>query len=183
MKSDEWLVEKIIKESLHKNDISYMRELMWQGKSDEEILLCLRRKMFSNSKGMRAYIRYEKIRALMVKLASGIHWACLFPVIKTWITEKETLIRWRESDHAEKIQKKARELKNKLIDAEYKKLKFDCANGEAIPEKVMVMIEKAAEELLVKIEQEERERQQSGELTGNKPPPALQAPAQKVLVA
>ena len=32
---------------------------------------------------------------------------------------------------------KTRELKNKLIDAEYQKMKFDCANGEDLPENVM----------------------------------------------
>ena len=80
-----------------------MRGLIDQGKSDEEILHCFRKKLFSNSKGIREYIRHEKIRALMVKLAAGIHWICLLPVIKTWITEKEMLIRWKESDHAETI--------------------------------------------------------------------------------
>ena len=118
-------------------------------------LASLRKKMFFNSQGMRAYIRHEKIRALMVKLSSGIHWVCLLPVIKSWITEKEELIRWRESDHSDIIQKKIRELKDKLFDREYKKMKFDCANGEGLPERVMEMIEKAAEELLLKIEEEE----------------------------
>lgn len=158
MKSDAWLTERIIKEALHKHDISYIRGMMQQGNSDEEILLMVRRKMFTNSKGTRAYIRYEKVRALMVKLASGIHWVCLLPVVKLWITEKETLIKWKEDDHAGKIRETIRKLKNKLIDSEYKKLKFSCANGEALPETVMDMIEGAAEELLAKVEEEESAR-------------------------
>ncbi len=162
MKSAVWLTERIMAESLHKQDISSMRELMQQGKSDEEILVRIRKKMVSNSKSMRAYIRHEKVRALMVKLSYGIHWVCLLPVIENWLTEKEALIRWRESDHSGKIQEKARELKNKLTDPEYKKMKFDCANGEGLPEKVMEMIEKAAEGLLLQIEEEERERLRYG---------------------
>ena len=119
MKSDRWLVEKIIKESLNKQDISCVRKLMQEGISDEEVLLSLRKKMFSNSKGMRAYVRHEKIRALMFKLSYRVHWVYLLPVMKMWIKEKEVLIRWRESKHSQKIDKKAKELKEKLIDTKY----------------------------------------------------------------
>jgi hypothetical protein len=52
--------------------------------------------MFSNSKGLRAYIRHEKIRALIVKLSYRVHWVYVLPVMKRWIKEKEALIRWRE---------------------------------------------------------------------------------------
>jgi hypothetical protein len=155
MKSDSWLSEKIINESLNKHDISYVRRLMQQGKTDEEVLSSLRKKMFSNSKGMRAYIRHEKIRALMVKLSCKVHWVYLLPVMKGWIREKEVLIRWRESNHSEKIGQKARELKGVLIDNNYNKMKCDCATGRDLPDKVMDQIEKAAEELLLKIEEEE----------------------------
>jgi hypothetical protein len=105
---------------------------------------------------MRAYIRHEKIRALMVKLSFRVHWVYLLPVMKKWIREKEALIRWRESHHSEKIGQKARELKGVLIDnSYYNKMKCDCANGGDLPEKVMDVIEKAAEELLLTIEEEE----------------------------
>jgi len=158
MKSDGWLTEKIINESLNKQDISYVRRLLQQGKSDVEVLLSLRKRMFSNSKGMRSYIRQEKIRALMVKLSWKVHWVYLLPVMKRWIREKEALIRWRESNHSEKIDQKARELRGRLIDDSYNKMKYDCANGGDLPEKVMDMIERAAEELLSKIEEEEDDR-------------------------
>jgi hypothetical protein len=155
MKSDGWLTQKIINESLNKQDISHIRRLIQQGKSDVEVLLSLRKKMFANSKGMRAYIRQEKIRALMVKLSWRVHWVYFLPVMKSWIREKETLIRWRESSHSDKIDQKARELKERLIDNGYNKMKYDCANGGDLPEKVMDMIERAAEELLSRIEEEE----------------------------
>ena len=155
MKSDNWLTERVIKESFNKKDISHIRKLIQEGKSDDEVLLSLRKIMFSNSKGLRAYIRQEKIRALMLKLSYRIHWTYLLPVIKRWLKEKEALIRWRENKHCNKIYEKAKELKEKLIDTRYNKVKFDCISTGCIPEDVMCMIERAAEELLLKIEEEE----------------------------
>jgi hypothetical protein len=111
--------------------------------------------MFSNSKGLRAYIRQEKIRALMVKLSCRVHWVYLLPVMKKWIREKEVLIRWREVNHSEKIEKKSKKLKERLLDTECNKIKCGCAIGGDLPEEVMGMMERAAEELLLKIEEEE----------------------------
>lgn len=155
MKSDNWLMEKIIEEPLKKKDISYMRILIQEGMSDDEILANLRKRMFLNSTGMRAYIRHEKIRALMLKLSYRIHWILLLSVIKMWLKEKEILIRWREGKHCNKIEEKTKELRRNLLDVKYNKVKFDCINTGDIPEDVMCMIENAAEALLVQIEEEE----------------------------
>ncbi len=162
MKSVNWLVEKIVESSLNKRDISHIRTLIQEGKSDEEVLLSLRKRMFSNSKQMRAYIRQEKIRALMLKLSYRIHWTYILPIIKRWLREKEALIRWRESKHCSKIDEKAKELKGKLVDT-YNSVKFDCISTGDIPKEVLYMIEKAAEELLLQIEKEEIDRLKSEE--------------------
>lgn len=156
MKSDDWLIEKIINESINKQDISYIKKLIQQGFSDEEVLMVLRKRMSLNSKGMRAYIRQEKIRALMLKLAYRIHWIYLLPVIKRWLREKEVLIRWRESNHHKKIDEKVNELKGKLVD-KYNKVRVDCINTGEIPEDVMSLLEKTAEELLLQIEEETKQ--------------------------
>jgi hypothetical protein len=155
LKSDNWLTEKIVKESLNKQDISYIRKLIQEGMSDEEILLSLREKIFSNSKGMRAYIRQEKIRALMLKLSYRIHWVYILPMIKRWLREKEVLVRWKESKHYSKIDEKAKELKRELVDMRYNKVRFDCINRGDVPKDVMRMFERAAEELLLQIEAKE----------------------------
>jgi hypothetical protein len=157
LKSDNWLTEKIVKESLNKQDISYVRKLIQEGMSDEEILLRLRKKIFSNSKGMRAYIRQEKNRALMLKLSYRIHWVYILPIIKRWLREKEALVRWKESKHYSKIEEKAKELKRELVDTRYNKVRCDCINTGDIPKDVMKMFERAAEELLLQIEVEEEE--------------------------
>ncbi|MEW6002713.1 MAG: hypothetical protein AB1638_08730 [Nitrospirota bacterium] len=155
MKSDSWLLGRIIAESLNKKDVGYMRRLIQEGRSDEELLSGLRKRMFTNSKGMLSYIRQEKIRSLMLKLSYRIHWLYLLPVIKKWLREKELLIRWEENRHGDKIHKKTEELKEKLLDEKYKKIKFDLINTGEIPEDVMALLEKAAEEILLEIEDEE----------------------------
>ena len=155
MKSDNWLMEKIIEESLKNKDISYMRILIQEGMSDEEILANLRKRMFFNSTGMRAYIRQEKIRALMLKLSYRIHWVLLLPLTKKWLKEKEILIRWKEGKHCNKIVEKTKELRRNLLDAKYNKTKFDCLSTGDIPEDIMCIIENAAEDLLIQIEEEE----------------------------
>ena len=148
-------MEKIIEESLKNKDISYMRILIQEGMSDEKILADLRKRMFLNSTGMRAYIRQEKVRALMLKLSYRIHWVILLPLIKKWLKEKEILIRWKEGKHCNKIVEKTKELRRNLLDAKYNKTKFDCLSTGDIPEDIVCIIENAAEDLLIQIEEEE----------------------------
>lgn len=153
MKSDHWLLGKIVEESLTKRDIAHLRKLLGNGHSDEEALKALRERMHSNSKGMRMYIRHEKLSALTLKLSYRIHWTYIHMVIKKWLREKELLIRWREDRYRDKVDKKANDLKAELLESGCR-LKGthmdDSSHDEALSR-----LEQAAEDLLLHIEKEE----------------------------
>ncbi|MBI4679629.1 MAG: hypothetical protein HY753_00050 [Nitrospirae bacterium] len=153
MKSDQWLLEKIIGESINKNDVAHLRKLIGDGYSDKEILERLRERMRLNSKGMLAYIRHEKIRALTIKLSYRIHWSYIPQIIKEWLREKEILIRWKEHKHGDKIDRKARELKGELLNQGCR-VKFNHMNEDDL-QGLFVKLERAAEEILLHIEKEE----------------------------
>lgn len=153
MKSDRWLLEKIIEESINKNDIAYLRKLMGNSHSDKEILERLRERMQSNSKGMLAYIRNEKIRALTIKLSYRIHWSYILPMINEWLREKEILIRWKEHKHGDKVDRKARELKEELLNQGCR-MRYNHMNEEDLQE-LFVKLDRTAEEILLNIVKEE----------------------------
>ncbi len=153
MKSDHWLLRKIVEESLTKRDIAHLRKLLGNGHSDEEALKALRERMHSNSTGMRMYIRHEKLRALTLKLSYRIHWTYIHMVIKKWLREKEILIRWREDKYRDKVDKKAYDLKAELLDSgcRLKSAQLD----EGSQDEILSRLEQAAEDLLLHIEEEE----------------------------
>lgn len=153
MKSDHWLLGKIVEESLTKRDIAHLRKLLANGHTDEEALKALRERMHSNSKGMRMYIRHEKLRALTLKLSYRIHWTYIHMVIKKWLREKELLIRWKEHQHGTKVDNKALDIKKELLSNGHK-LKHSSFDEDAEHD-LLLRIENAAEELLQQIEKEE----------------------------
>ncbi len=153
MKSDQWLLKKIVEEFITKRDITYLRKLLSNGHSDEQVLDALRERMCSNAKGMQAYIHNEKIKALTLKLSYRIHWSYILFAIKKWLREKEILIRWKEDRHGPKVSKKAHDLKADLLSAGCK-LKYSSFDDEAM-DNLMLKIESAAEEILAQIEKEE----------------------------
>lgn len=153
MKSDHWLLGKIVEESLTKRDIAHLRKLLANGHTYEEALKALRERMHSNSKGMRMYIRHEKLRALTLKLSYRIHWTYIHMVIKKWLREKELLIRWREDRYSDKVDKKANDLKAELLESGYR-LKGAHMDDNS-HEEVLSRLEQAAEDLLLHIENEE----------------------------
>ncbi|TAN42315.1 MAG: hypothetical protein EPN22_12845 [Nitrospirae bacterium] len=152
MKSDDWLLKKIVEESLTKKDIAHFRKLLSNGHSDDEVLGLIRERMVSNSKGMKYYIRQEKVRALTLKLSYRVHWTYILVVIKQWLREKEILIRWKEDRHGDKIDQKAHELKMELL-AGGCKLKCNHMEDDS-HEDVFMKLEKAAHDLLLHIEKE-----------------------------
>ena len=154
MKSNQWILEKIIEESVSKEDIHFIKGLIQEGESDEQVLAELRKKMFFNSKGMMAYIQQEKIIAATLKIAYRVHWTYIFPIIKQWLKGKEIIVRWREHKHGSKITKKAEKLRELLFD-EYGKVRLCIMSDENAPEDVMTAIEAAAEDVIKEIEREE----------------------------
>lgn len=130
-----------------------MRKLLSNGHSDEEALKALRERMHSNSKGMRMYIRHEKLRALTLKLSYRIHWTYIHMVIKKWLREKEILIRWGDDRHRDKVDKKANDLKAELLESGCR-LKITHMDDNSHDE-VLLRLEQAAEDLLLHIEKEE----------------------------
>lgn len=153
LKSDQWLLRKIVEEFITKRDIAYLRKLLANGHSDDQALEALRERMCSNAKGMKTYIRNEKVKALTLKLSYRIHWTYIHAVIRKWLHEKEVLIRWKEDRHGPKVNKKAHDLKADLL-SEGGKLKCMSFDHETM-EDFILKIESAAEKILAQIEKEE----------------------------
>jgi hypothetical protein len=57
LKSDHWLLQKIIEEAVTNRDIDHLRKLLSNGHPDEQALNALTARMCSIARGMQSYIR------------------------------------------------------------------------------------------------------------------------------
>ena len=94
MRTSNDFLEIIAREALSEKDIAEALEKASQGHTLKQILSFLRRKIVTNSKGLRKYIDAEIVLTIILKLSHQINRQLVMVAIRTWLDRKEILIQW-----------------------------------------------------------------------------------------